>query len=121
MLPGGAVAIDYAAPDRNPERFVRQEFIEVYQAPWTSERSSLDLYSQDIATDPDPAKSLVEIAGVPALIVEPHSKKDIDEANPAFVRFELNGIEVQLSGGEDLDLLLDVADSLIRGTGEAAA
>lgn len=113
VFPTGAVAFDYNPPDRNPVDYVRQEYIEVYEAPWLELETPEKAYEADVANDPDPAKSVVDIAGVPALVVEAHSTKDDERANPAFVRFVVDGIEVQLSGGEDLDLLLSIADSMV--------
>jgi hypothetical protein len=120
VYPNGAVALDYRAPVAKPESFVRQEYIEVFQAPWLSEKSPLEVYAGDLEADPDRAKSLVEISGVSALIVEAHSKNDLELANPAFVRFAVNGIEIQLSGGEDLELLLALADTMIKQANASA-
>ncbi|MEX0983935.1 MAG: hypothetical protein WD096_02675 [Actinomycetota bacterium] len=113
VFPTGAVAIDYEPPVKEPREYVRQEYIEVYQAPWTELDDPTDVYANDLAKAPDPAKSLVDVAGASALVVEPHSQNDDDRANPAFVRFVVDGIEVQLSGGEDLELLIAVAESMV--------
>jgi hypothetical protein len=114
VYPGGvAVAIDYAPP-KEPERYVRQEYIEIYQTAWTHGQKPIDAYAADIQASADPNKSLTEIGGVPVVMVAPHSKADIEEANPAFVKFVVDGVEIQISGGEDVDLLLSMASAMIE-------
>ena len=34
--------------------------------------------------------------------------------NPAFLRFVVEGVEIQMGGGEDLNLLLEIAETIIR-------
>jgi hypothetical protein len=112
VLPGGAVALDFAAP-AEPLKYIRQEYIEVYQATWLEDMSPLEALEFDISNAPSPAKELTQIAGIPALTVEAHSPKDDEAANPAFVKFVLGGVEIQISGGEDLGMLVEIAESLI--------
>lgn len=112
VLPGRAAALDFAAP-AEPLKYIRQEYIEVYQAKWLEEMSPLEALKYDIENAPSPAKELTQIAGIPALTVEAHSSKDDEAANPAFVKFVLDGVEIQISGGEDLGMLIEIAESLI--------
>jgi hypothetical protein len=112
VLPGRAVALDFAAP-AEPLKYIRQEYIEVYQATWHEEMSPLEAFKYDIENAPSPAKELTQIGGIPALTVEAHSAKDDEAANPAFVKFVLDGVEIQISGGEDLGMLIEIAESLI--------
>lgn len=112
VLPERAVALDFAAP-AEPLKYIRQEYIEVYQAKWLEEMSPLEALKYDIENAPSPAKELTQIGGIPALTVEAHSPKDDEAANPAFVKVVLDGVEIQISGGEDLGILIEIAESLI--------
>jgi hypothetical protein len=112
IFPDGAVALDFAAP-AEPLKYIRQEYIEVYQARWLEDVSPLQALEFDISNAPSPAKELTQIAGIPALTVEAHSPQDDEAANPAFVKFVLGGVEIQISGGEDLGMLIEIAESLI--------
>lgn len=112
IFPDGAVALDFPAPVE-PLEYVRQEYIEVYQAQWFETMSPQQSFEIDIKNAPSPAKELTEINGIPALTVEAHSTNDDERANPAFVKFVLDGVEIQVSGGEDLQILVEVAQSLI--------
>jgi hypothetical protein len=112
VLPGGAVALDFAPP-AEPLKYIRQEYIEVYQATWLEDMSPLEALKYDIENAPSPAKGLTQIGGIPALTVEAHSPEDDEAANPAFVKFVLGGVEIQISGGEDLGVLIEIAESLI--------
>jgi hypothetical protein len=112
VFPGGmAVALDFPSP-ADPESPVRQEYIEVYEAPWT-DGDPLETYESDLEHAPDPAKSLMEIDGVTALTVQAHAASDQSEANPAFIRFVTNGVEIQLSGGESLHALVAIAQGIL--------
>jgi hypothetical protein len=115
VFPGGmAVALDFPSP-ADPESPVRQEYIEVYEAPWT-DGDPLETYESDLEHAPDPAKSLMEIDGVTALTVQAHAASDQSEANPAFIRFVTNGVEIQISGGESLHALVAIATSILART-----
>jgi hypothetical protein len=37
----------------------------------------------------------------------------MDRANPAFLRFVHDGIDIQILGGDDLDLLIRIAKSML--------
>lgn len=113
VFPSGAVALDFPSPG-TPEQRIRQNYIEVYEAPWPADIDPLKEYQADLADDPSPAKSLTSVDGVPVLTVEAHSPHDFEGANPAFLRFVVDGTEIQVSGGEDLDVLLKIAQSIIE-------
>jgi hypothetical protein len=68
---------------------------------------------KDVDEAPVEGKSLVSVAGLTALVVEAHSPDDVDQANPAFMRFVLGDVEVQVSGGESLDDLIRIATTII--------
>jgi hypothetical protein len=110
---GDAVSLVFA-PAGKPSEPVRQEYIELYQARWLDEEDPRDTFKRNLDLAPDPNKVLMSLEGHPALAVMAHSPEDVDRANPAFLRFVVDGLDVQLSGGDDLDLLVDIARSLLR-------
>ncbi len=114
-LGGGAVALDFPPATSLSQPDVRQEFIEVYEAAWEG-GDPVAFLQADNAASPDPYKSITNIDGVPALVVLARSPNDDDQANPAFVRFVVDGTEVQISGGDDLDLLEQIASSIIEAS-----
>jgi hypothetical protein len=112
VFPTGAVAIDYKLLSK-PQDFVRQQYIEIHEDAWTDSASPADVWKQDLIDDPNPSKSVTTVDGIPALAVAPYSKLDDQQANPAFLRLVINGIEVEVSGGDDLDSLIAIAESLV--------
>jgi hypothetical protein len=109
---GDGVALQYPllTPSTSP---TRQDFIEVWQGPWTFDISASRLFGEEVAADPDTIE-LATIDGIPAMVVRPHSPADPDAANPALVRFELDGVDVQVSGGDHTDDLLAIAQSIVE-------
>ncbi len=108
---GSAVALQFPppAPVTSP---IRQEYIEVWESPWVGGDPQAD-YARDMAEAPSEAKALYDIDGVVALGVTAHSPSDIEGANPAFLRFVVNGIEVEVSGGESIDTLIAIAQTIV--------
>lgn len=94
---------------------VRQDYIEVWESPWTGGDPNAD-FAADMAAAPAVGKALYDIDGIPALGVTAHSPSDMDEANPAFLRFVFQGIEVEISGGEDVNMLIEIAKSIVTQT-----
>jgi hypothetical protein len=112
LLPGRSVALDYA-PAKQPSSFVRQDYIEVYESSWeTTDGAPAKAYDAMVVGDNNPAESVTTVAGLPALIVKPHSPADVQQANPAFLRMVIGGVEIQVSGGDDLNLITDIAQSM---------
>lgn len=112
VLPGGAVALDYRGPE--PETYLRQEYIEVYEAPWDPTVDPAQAYEEMINADPHPDVSLISVDGLPALAVNAHAEADDDQANPAFLRVVVGSVELQISGGESIDRLAEIASAMIR-------
>jgi len=112
VLPGEAIALDFPPPEKSTQ-YVRQEYIEVYEATWVEDMTPQEALEFDIKNAPSPEKELIDISGTPALTVEARSTKDDERANPAFLKFVFNGVEVQISGGEDLQLLIEIAKSMM--------
>jgi hypothetical protein len=112
LFPGGsAIAMDFPLV-RSSTSPVRQEYIEVWEGPWSFDVEPLKLYQEDIAADPT-SKKIIAIEGVDVFTVDAHSPSDDDRANPAFLRFRLDGTDVQISGGDHIDDLLEIAQSII--------
>jgi len=108
-----AIALEFPAPSA-PKDPLRQTYIEVWEADWLGGDPEAN-FKEDIEQDPAEGKSLTSIEGVPALVVTAHSSSDDDRANPAFVRVVVDGVDVHISGGEDLDALIRITAGLIRG------
>jgi hypothetical protein len=106
------VALQYRllTPSTSP---TRQDFIEVWQRPWSFDISASMLFEEEVAADPDNVE-LATIDGIPAMVVRPHSPDDPDAANPSLVRFEVDGVDVQVSGGDHTDDLLAIAKSMVQ-------
>ncbi len=117
MVGGASVAMDFPAPAvaKDP---ITQEYLEVWEAPWEGGDPE-ELFKQDVAADPVTGKQLTSIDGVTALSVSAHSpdKDVVGHANPAFLKFVIDGVEVQISGGEDLGVLISIATSMIENSG----
>jgi hypothetical protein len=94
-----------------PQEPLRDSYIEVFQSAWVGGDPGAS-YAEDLANDPVDGKGLYTVNGVSALGVEAHSADDETDENGAFLRFVLDGVEVQVFGGESLDLLIEIADSM---------
>jgi hypothetical protein len=118
--PGGGVVFDYPLT-REPLSSVRMNYIEVYEAPWTEKTDPLTWYKKQVAAAPSPGMMLTNIQGLPAVEITPNvtvvtaGTPSVD-ANPAFLRFVLDDTEIQIAGGDDLDALVQIAESLIAGS-----
>lgn len=109
---GNAAFLDYAAPaDQSTGPEVRQPYLEVYESPWAyGDPAKAFLANVDRA--PAEGKTVCKVAGLPALCVEPNSPSDLTGENPAYVQLVIDGIEVEVSGGNDLDVIRSIAASL---------
>lgn len=54
----------------------------------------------------------MDLSGHTALAVPANSLSDDSRSNAAFVRLEVRGLDVQVSGGDDLTVVLRVASSI---------
>lgn len=105
---GRAAIIQFPAPDGEAD--VRQTHLEVFQEVWSG-GSPQTLWEENVKAYPGFA-SIQSIQGTSVLVMEPNSPFDSERSNPAFVRFVMNGIDFQISGGNDLEVLLDIARSI---------
>lgn len=112
VLPTGALVLDFPALSK-PSAPLRQAYIEIYEARWDPAKDPEKSYERMVQLDDNPYESVIRISGLPALVVLPHSPADVEKANAAFLRMVVNGVEIQVSGGEDLSLLKSIATSMI--------
>jgi hypothetical protein len=113
LWPGGdAIAVRFPAPPATTGGSVRQPFIELFEAPWAGGDPG-SAWERDVASSSIDGAAVVEIEGVPTLVVPPFSPTDIERANPALLRFVLDDVDVQLSGGDSLDVLVEIAHTMI--------
>jgi hypothetical protein len=107
---GSTIALQFPPP--SPDVRVRQPYIEVWETTWTGGDPVKD-FQRSLAAAPAVGQTITSIGGIPALSVTARSPTDSEEANPAFLRFVLEGTEIHISGGESLSDLIDIAESMI--------
>jgi hypothetical protein len=110
---GHAVALRFPAPPAITDEPVRQGYLEIFETPWTGDDPAT-AWAEDVANAGIEGESAFEIEGIPALGVTAQSPTDIERANPAFLRFVYKGLDIQISGGDDLKALVEIAQSMIR-------
>jgi hypothetical protein len=115
LYPQGVAIVLQFPPAEVPAQPVLQDFIELFEAPWESGEPMTD-YLTDIREDPAVGKDIFQIGDVPALGVTAHSPSAADRSNAAFLRFVRGGVEIQLSGGESIDKLLDIAKTIVAAS-----
>jgi hypothetical protein len=72
-------------------------------------------YKQDIARTPDVGKSICSVdQRTPALCIKARSPSDSRGNNAAYLRFVTKGVQIQITGGDDLQRLMDIAKTLSR-------
>ncbi len=98
---------------RPPEAPLRQDHLEIFEEPWESGDPLAD-YEKSIEFAPVTGKRIHWIDGVPALGLEAHAPEDETGENPALLRFVIDGVEVQISGGESVEDLIAIARTIIR-------
>jgi hypothetical protein len=111
---GNAVAFDFpASPSLDPSAPpVRQPYLEVWESPWTR-GDPVSVFKHDVQVDPEAAKSLCTVHGVTGECIDARSANDDFHTNAAFVDFVLDGTEIQVSGGDNLSHLVNLANSLV--------
>jgi hypothetical protein len=70
-------------------------------------------FADTVASTPYDEDSAINLNGAPATTVEPNSPSDDEGANPAYVEFVVRGVDVQISGGNDLEALVSIARAMI--------
>lgn len=90
---------------------VRQVHIEIVELPWYFTREPREVWADNVQDDPGYAE-MIDLHGLDALVIEPRSPYDEKQANPAYVRFRVKGLDVSVSGGDDVEALLTIADDL---------
>jgi hypothetical protein len=118
VRPGGAwVAMQFPAPT---DADVQQTHIEVFLMPWEGGDPS-EAYAENLAKDPVVGKGLHQVQGIVALGVTANSPTDTDQANPAYLELVYEGIEMQVSGGDSLERLIEIAESIVKSAPQVEA
>lgn len=97
------------SPPKGP---INSDHIEVWQGAWTL-GDPLTVFQDDLHAYQIEGESVFEIAGLPVLGIEAHSATIPARDNAAFLRLVIDGVDVQISGGESLDDLILIADSML--------
>lgn len=108
---GTTFALVYNNPGEPAGVEAGEEDIEVYAEPFNLSVSPQEAWESDAKLIGDSA-SIRTVHGVDALVVEPLGESDAERDNPAFVRFVIQGVDISVHGGTDLDLVLRIAESL---------
>ncbi len=122
LFPGSqAVALEFPPPKAGGSSppAVRQQYLEVYEGPWMEPEDPATFFANDLANDPAVGFSLCRVNGLPAECQTANSPSDDEGVNPAFVRTVIGGnTEIHVSGGDDLQRLLEIASSLTAAGGK---
>jgi hypothetical protein len=101
-----------ASPPKEP---INSDHIEVWEGAWTLGDDPSAVFQEDLQTYQIAGESVFEVAGLPALGIEAHSTSIPARDDAAFLRLVVDGTDVQISGGESLDDLILIADSIVGG------
>lgn len=116
LYPGGrGVALQYPL-DQELSSPLRFTYIEINEQAIDGPYDAGKEIARDLEQSPADGKFRCEIDSLPALCVEAHSKDDAELANPSYVKFLAAGIQFEIFGGEDLDLLRAVATDISHAT-----
>lgn len=111
---GDIVAMRFPPPGE-PSAPVRISYIEIYEAPWERDKAPEEVWNESLEQHPGVAE-LRELDQVLMLVGFPHNDDNGD--NPSHIVFVLDGVEVEIFGGDDSELLVDVARTMIRKASE---
>jgi hypothetical protein len=100
-----------ASPPAEP---INLDHIEVWEGVWTM-GDAASVFQEDLDTYQIAGEKVFDIAGHPALGIEAHSSTLPKRDNAAFLRVVVDGVDLQLSGGESLDDLTRIAESMVTG------
>lgn len=88
-----------------------QDHLSVWELPWQG-GDPVAQFKEDIERAPAVGKELCAVNDAPALCVMARSPSSKGAPNPAFVKFVSGDLEIQLLGGDDLEVLLGIAASI---------
>jgi hypothetical protein len=106
---GATVIMTFPAP--RPSAPVRQPGIEIWEFSWEG-GDPLKLYQQSVKEAPVTGKRIIQVNGVPALAVPASVPEDATGENPAFLTFVLGNVEIEISGGESIEDLAAIAETM---------
>jgi hypothetical protein len=111
---GQAIEMDFPQPTVASADLL-QPSISVWEAPWT-EGDPLSALKTDVQTASQygiVGLTMCQVKSLPAVCVEPRaSVRGVEEENAAFVRFIVGNVEVHVYGGDSVQRLVDIAESL---------
>lgn len=108
LYAAGILEMDFPAVAKSS---VRQPYISVVESQWSGGDPAA-FFAEDAQGDPDIGKTVCNVGALPALCVAANSPSDATQSNPAYLRFVVNGIDVEVSGGDDLHRLQGIATSI---------
>jgi hypothetical protein len=97
---------------RNPE-------VVVIESPWEYEAEASDHYEADLERNPAEGKELCTVRELDAICIDARSKSDEEQANAAYVGLRVGDLEVQVTGGDSLDVAQRVAESIVENSATA--
>ncbi len=105
---GTALTLEFPPPN-DTSGDLRQPFISIYE---DSSPGNWATPEEDVSKTPEVGKSLCEIQGHQAVCVEPRSPGDSTQSNAAYIRTVIDHTTVELSGGDDLELLQRIGNTI---------
>jgi hypothetical protein len=109
---GTTLTLEFPPPNETSNDLV-QPYVSIYE---DSSPGNWATPKEDISGSPDVGKSLCEIQGQPAVCVEARSPSDSTRSNAAYIRTVIDHTTVELSGGDDLDILQRIGNTMTPAT-----
>ena len=112
VFPGDvAISVTYPLPSPTDAE-VRQDYVEVWATSWTR-GDPRTVFQDHLEASKIAGASIVEVVGVPAVMVPAHSPSDPAQQNPALLWFVVGDVEYQVSGGDNMDDLILIAEDIV--------
>lgn len=108
---GGRVILVFPPPPHATPGIVRRDTIEVAQG--TPPPFDLEQEWERLASENPGGVEVVSHRGTKFLKVYPANPYDAEQRNVAYIEFIWRGVDVVISGGADLDLLFEIADTIL--------
>lgn len=111
--PEGSFVVMQFPPPASPQQPLRRPWLEVYEEPWNQDDVP-ESYWNGLLEDANPQRdvSLYTIDGVVAIGSAAHPPDD--PYFHAVLRFAIDNVEIRMTGGEDLNLLIEIARTIIE-------
>jgi hypothetical protein len=109
---GTTLTLEFPPPDETSND-LRQPYISVYE---DSSPGNWATPNEDVSQDPEAGKTLCGIESQPAVCVEARSPSDSTRTNSAYIRTVIGNTTVELSGGDSLDVLRRIGNTMTPAT-----